>query len=187
MIILAALLGELQPPRKAAQAACRGQPTIFCTPGKTVQDSEECGSQTQQLLLKKLRELNLTTWDQLQCATPQSHSLSHHNLTIMLWYFFYVSYSISNQISAASFTAQLLAFCICKLSTHNDLYFFIILNQQWQCEPEATSGTLNELSARGEKQQPSGQQESWNCACCLGWFIRICSVDCFWLLPCELR
>ena len=31
-----------------------GQPTISCTPGKTVRDGKECGSRTQQLLLKKI-------------------------------------------------------------------------------------------------------------------------------------
>jgi len=34
-----------------------GQPTISCTPGKTVRDGKECGSRTQQLLLKTIVEI----------------------------------------------------------------------------------------------------------------------------------
>ena len=48
IVLLATALGDSQPPRKGgAQAACRGG-------RETVRDGKECGSRTQQLLLKKL-------------------------------------------------------------------------------------------------------------------------------------
>ena len=45
----------------------------------------------------------------------------------MLWYMFHVSYSISNQISAASFSAQLLAFPLFKNSIVSLGYLIAII------------------------------------------------------------
>ena len=56
-----------------------GQPTISCTPGKTVRDGKECGwkSKPNNCFSTKLRESKLTTSDQRHRAQPNivSHSL----------------------------------------------------------------------------------------------------------------
>jgi hypothetical protein len=47
-----------------------GQPTSPCTPGNTARDSEEYGSRTLQLFLKKLQESNHATSNQRERAQP---------------------------------------------------------------------------------------------------------------------
>jgi hypothetical protein len=57
------------------QATFRGATHYFCTPDKAVQDSKECESQTQQLLLLEIAGIELATSDQRQRAQPLSNSL----------------------------------------------------------------------------------------------------------------
>ena len=56
IVLAAAALGETPTAwGRRHKLLVRGQPTISCTPGKTMQDGKECGSQIQQsLLLKKI-------------------------------------------------------------------------------------------------------------------------------------
>jgi hypothetical protein len=124
IVLAAAALGETPTAwGRRHKLLVRGQPTISCTPGKTMQDGKECGSQIQQsLLLKKIAVIephNLRS--KATCSTKYHKPFPEEHPFIIL-----EKYIFSRVMTYGNYANQKQ-----KMTVLDEAYALLVLENSW--------------------------------------------------------